>query len=67
MIYVCSDPHACDDFYQHQGAKIRYRCIVEQDYKAGYGMVCYCKIIHRSLPFNADMGFKEEIDKILEI
>jgi hypothetical protein len=69
MRYICSEPHACDDFYQHQAAKIRYRCrcVVDREHKEGYGIVCYCKIIQRSVDFKLESNFKDEIDKILEI
>jgi hypothetical protein len=67
MRYICSEPHACDDFYQHQAAKIRYRCVVDREHKEGYGIVWYCKIIQRSVDFKLESNFKDEIDKILEI
>jgi hypothetical protein len=67
MRYVCSNQHACDDFYQHQAAKIRYVCHIDREHKEGYSMMSYCNIMRTIVSFKLESNFKEEINKILEI
>ena len=68
MRYICAEPHACDLFYQHQGAKIRFPCEGEYPQHDDFNILRDCKIVGRyvlMLPLSP-LSFKSEIDKILE-
>jgi len=67
MKFICADSNLCQDFWQHQGVKIRYSCTSEFLTNDNEAVMTDCSIIKRKVCMVPISKFKDEINDILGV